>query len=151
MSDLVQRERLVFPALAGFYALGSEWAWTIIRVMLGVWLIPHGFAKLFLDDAVPASQNFIHFGWAYPLAWAYFIGLLEFAGGILLAIGLATRVIALMFAFEMVVIAFAVLYPTWSWGKRGMEYVLMMAILALMFFFKGAGRYSVDRLLTKEL
>eukprot|EP01037_Dinobryon_pediforme_P016976 gene16976-17163_t len=145
------RERLLVPAMAGLYAVGETWGWTILRVMLGVWLIPHGYGKLFLADAVPASRNFMRFGWANPVAWAYFIGVVEFAGGILLALGLATRVVALMVAVEMAVISFAVLYPNWGWGNRGMEYALMMGILALVLFLKGGGRHSLDRALGREV
>jgi putative oxidoreductase len=151
MTDVNERNRLVLPQLAGLYAIGDTWGWTILRVMLGIWLIPHGYGKLFLADAVPASRNFVRFGWDHPLAWAYFIGVVEFAGGILLALGLATRLIALMVAFEMAVISFAVLYPNWGWGNRGMEYALMMGILALVLFLKGGGRYSLDRALGREL
>ena len=123
----VDRKRLFVPAVAGFYETFAPLAYTLIRVALGLILIPHGFAKLFGNDAVAASRNFVNFGWAYPLAWAYFIGALEFFGGILLALGLFTRVVAAAFVIEMAVISFAVLYPNWSWGRRGMEYALFMA------------------------
>jgi putative oxidoreductase len=150
MQDPTARQHLIFPQMAGLYGLGEDWAWTMLRVMLGIWLIPHGFGKLFLNDAVPASRNFVAFGWAYPVAWAYAIGVLEFAGGILLALGLFTRLVSLMVVCEMSVISFAVLYPNWSWGNRGMEYALMMGVLALALFLKGGGRHSLDRVLGRE-
>jgi putative oxidoreductase len=112
--------------------------------------VPHGFAKLFQGDAVAASRNFVNFGWAYPLAWAYFIGALEFFGGLMLAVGLFTRVIAAAIVIEMAVISFAVLYPNWSWGKRGMEYALFMGIVAFAILLRGGGRYSLDRLIGRE-
>jgi putative oxidoreductase len=146
----VDRNRLYVPGVAGLYQSLAPLSFTLIRVALGLILIPHGFSKLFLNDAVSASRNFVNFGWAYPLAWAYFIGALEFFGGILLAVGLFTRVIAAAIVVEMGVIAFAVLWPNWSWGRRGMEYALFMGIVALAILFRGGGRWSLDRLMRKE-
>jgi putative oxidoreductase len=146
----VDRKRLLVPAMAGFYEAFAPCAFTLIRVALGLILIPHGYAKLFGTDAVPASRNFVNFGWAYPLAWAYFIGAVEFFGGILLALGLFTRLVAAAFVVEMAVISFAVLYPNWSWGRRGMEYALFMGIVALAIFLRGGGRWSLDRLIGRE-
>ena len=143
--------RLVFPALAGLYAKLAPFGPTLARVSLGLILVPHGFAKLFQDDAVNASRNFVNFGWAYPLAWAYFIGALEFFGGLMLAAGLFTRLVALAFAIQMAVISFAVLYPNWSWGKRGMEYALFMGLIAISIALRGGGRWSLDALLRKEI
>jgi putative oxidoreductase len=150
MNADIDRSRLHVPAVAGLYETLAPMSYTLIRVALGLILIPHGFNKLFLSDAVPASRNFVNFGWAYPLAWAYFIGALEFFGGILLAVGLYTRIIAAAFVIEMSVICFAVLWPNWSWGRRGMEYALFMGIVALAIFFRGGGRWSLDNLMRKE-
>ncbi len=150
MKAEVDRGRLYVPAVGGLYETLAPLSYTLVRVALGLILIPHGFAKLFLNDAVPASRNFVHFGWAYPLAWAYVIGALEFFGGIMLALGLFTRVIAAAIVVEMSVISFAVLWPNWSWGRRGMEYALFMGIVALAIFFRGGGRWSVDNLMPKE-
>jgi len=151
VEEIVDRRRLFVPGVGGLYEALAPYSYTLIRVALGLILIPHGFNKLFLDDAVPASRNFVAFGWAYPLAWAYFIGALEFFGGILLAVGLFTRAVALAFVIEMGVICFAVLWPNWSWGRRGMEYALFMGIVALAIFLRGGGRLSLDQRLGKEL
>lgn len=150
MDANIDRSRLRVPAAAALYEALAPLSYTLIRVALGVIIIPHGFSKLFLNDAVSASRNFVNFGWAYPLAWAYFIGVLEFFGGIMLALGLFTRVIAAAFVIEMGVICFAVLWPSWSWGRRGMEYALFMGIVALAIFFRGGGRWSLDNAMRKE-
>jgi putative oxidoreductase len=147
----VDRKALLVPAAAPLYETLAPFAYTLIRIALGLILMPHGFAKLFQGDAVAASRNFVNFGWAYPLAWAYFIGALEFFGGLMLALGLFTRVVAAAIVIEMSVISFAVLYPNWSWGKRGMEYALFMGIVAFAILLRGGGRYSLDRLIGREL
>jgi putative oxidoreductase len=65
-------------------------------------------------------------------------------------VGLFTRLVAFAFFIEMLVISFLVLWPHWWWGTRGMEYAVLMGILALAIFFRGGGRYSLDRRLAKE-
>jgi putative oxidoreductase len=150
MDGQVERKRLYVPAAAGWYEALAPYSYTLIRVALGLILIPHGFNKLFLNDAVSTSRNFVNFGWAYPLAWAYFIGVLEFFGGILMVIGLWTRAVALAFFIQMCVIAFAVLWPKWFWGQRGMEYVVLMGVVSLAILWRGAGKLAVDNLLKKE-
>jgi len=106
MDTYVDRKKLFVPGLAKLYESLAPLSYTLIRFSLGVFLIPHGYAKLFQDDAVAASRNFVNFGWSNPLAWAYFIGALEFIGGIMLAVGLLTRIVAAAFVIEMSVISF---------------------------------------------
>jgi putative oxidoreductase len=145
-----ERRKLFVPAAAPFHSALAPFGSALIRVALGLILVPHGYAKLFLDDAVPASRNFVHFGWGHPLVWAYAIGILEFFGGLMLAFGLFTRIVAAAFVIEMAVISFAVLYPNWSWGHHGMEYALLMGLVALGIFLQGGGRYSLDHLIGRE-
>ena len=61
-----------------------------------------------------------------------------------------TRVVAAALFVEMMVISFGVLYPSWSWGKRGMEYALFMGLISLAILLRGGGRYSLDRLIGRE-
>jgi len=150
MESYVDRRNLLVPGMARLYEILAPLSYPLIRFSLGVFLIPHGYAKLFQDDAEAASRNFVNFGWSYPLAWAYFIGALEFFGGIMLAIGLLTRVVAAAFVIEMAVISFGVLWPVWSWGRRGMEYALLMGIVALAILLRGGGRYSIDHYIGRE-
>ena len=51
----------------------------------------------------------------------------------------------------MLVVSFGVLWPVWSWGRRGMEYALLMGIISLAILFRGGGRYSVDHYIGREL
>jgi Predicted membrane protein len=150
MNNLIDRKKLYVPAVAALYETLAPLSPTLIRVALGFILFPHGFAKLFLDDAVPTSRNFVKFGWDHPLAWSYFIGGVEVVGSILLIVGLWTRAAALGFVIEMSVISFAVLWPNWGWGHRGMEYALFMGLVALSILWRGSGPYALDNLMKKE-
>jgi putative oxidoreductase len=81
----------------------------------------------------------------------YFIGCVEFFGGLLLVLGLLTRLAAGAIAIQMFVISFFILWPAWGWTQRGMEYAIFMMLIAVAVFIAGGGRYSIDRHLPKEL
>ena len=150
MSNLVDRKRLYVPAVAGLYEKLAPLSPTLIRVAMGFIIFPHGYGKIFLNDAVPASRNFVKFGWDHALGWAYFIGAFETLAGILLIVGLWTRAVALGLVIEMSVISFAVLWPNWSWGHRGMEYALFMGLISLSILWRGSGPYALDNYMKKE-
>jgi putative oxidoreductase len=58
----IDRNRLVCPRLASLYERLVPLSPVLVRVSLGLILVPHGYAKLFMDDAVNASRNFVNFG-----------------------------------------------------------------------------------------
>ena len=151
MNHSDQDSRLLFPQLGNIYSFCAPYTWLLLRLTIGLLFIPHGFPKIFGEDAIGTSRNFIKFGWENPIEWAYFIGYVEFIGGIMLAAGFLTRLTALVISIEMFVISFAILYPNWGWTKRGMEYALLLAIISLIFVIRGGGKYSIDRLLPKEI
>ena len=63
--------------------------------------------KLFGGFAGPVAQNVLTpLGFPRPLAWAYFLGVLEFFGGAALAVGFLTRPLALMFAVQMAIVTY---------------------------------------------
>ena len=70
----------------------------LLRVGLGVIFISHGYPKLF-TELHHTAEAFSHMG--FPAYFAYIAGVLEFFGGILLMLGLFTRVTGLLLAVEM--------------------------------------------------
>ncbi len=144
-------ERPWFPGLSRFYAAAAAPAETLMRVALGLVLVPHGAGKLFGHDLVHTAQNFGHLGWPAPLTLAVVVGCLEFFGGLALAAGLFTRVAAAMIAVEMAVICFVVLWPRWEWVHHGMEYPFLMGVFAFAFALRGGGAYALDRVLGRAL
>lgn len=48
-------------------------------------------------------------------------------------------------------ISFAVLWPSWNWAHRGMEYPLFMGLISLAIFLRGSRPYALDNLMKKEL
>jgi len=151
MSDeVIDAKRLVVPSVAGLYEACAPYSYTLVRVALGLILLPHGVNKLFFGDAVNAARTMAGLGLDPPLAWAYFIGVVEALGGLMMVLGLYTRVVAAAFIIQLAVIAFGVLWPKWWWGQRGMEYVTLMGLISIAVFFRGGGKLSLDNKLSKE-
>jgi putative oxidoreductase len=84
--------------------------------------------------------------------FAYAAIFLETIGAACLIVGLFTRFFAAALAIEMAV-AFAVVHlpKGFSAGQGGYEYVLLIGIVLFAIAIRGGGRYSVDRLIGKEL
>jgi len=150
----VDTNRLVIPGLSGLYEAISPYSYAIIRCAAGLILVYHGYMKLFGGAAAPVAQNVLTpLGFPLPIVWAYFLGILEFFGGIMLAVGLLTRPIALMFTIQM---AFVLYWHSangyfFSSPRGGWEYPLLLLVLYFAIFFRGGGRCSVDKAIGKEL
>jgi putative oxidoreductase len=122
-----------------------------MRFATGAVLAPHGIQKVFFLSIDRYTQIIAGKGLPFPELLAYLTFFTESVAAICLAIGLFTRVAAAMVAIEMIVIVFAF---QWSfgyfWTNRGYEYALLWALLCIAIFFRGGGRFSVDRLIGKE-
>jgi putative oxidoreductase len=149
----VDSTRLIIPGLAGLYSCVSPYSYAIIRFVAGAILVYHGYGKLFVTGVGPVADHVVTpLGLPVPMAWAYLLGILEFFGGIALAIGFLVRPIALMLTVEFIVIT------GWHWSNGyvfasphgGYEYPLLLTLIYAAIFFRGAGRCSIDRMIGKE-
>lgn len=150
--------RLLIPALAPLYRAGEPLAYTLLRAGYGVIMLTHGLPKLLgrahgsMADPMAASVNLIEnvLHLPQPHLIGLLIALLEAVGGGLLVLGLGTRLLAAMMGLQMLTIAW-ILGPTWPWIDRGIEYPVLMALLSFYIMFRGAGCYSLDHTLRREL
>lgn len=145
----------LIPALARLYRPLEVLAWPMVRVVTGANLMPHGAQKLFglwggdMDKTI-AGFSAMGLEPAHVLAW--YIGCLEFFGGLLLVVGLLTRPVAVLVAGFMATAAFHVHWDNgFFWTKGGLEYPLMWMVLALALALRGAGPLSVDSRLGREM
>lgn len=144
--------RLIVPALAGLYNALSPYSYAFMRFCVGAILVPHGYQKLFLGVAAATGGFYEKLGFTPGVYWAYWIGIVEFFGGILLAIGLFTRPVAIIIAVEMAVAVTMVHGGNgYFWTKAGFEYPLMWGLLCLAIAVRGGERLSVDRAIGREI
>ena len=151
----VDRPRYLVPGLGGIYAAFEVLAWPLVRAATGLFFVPHGLPKLFGiwgGDIARTAEGMARRGLEPAMFWAYYIGVLEVAGGLLLAIGFLTRPIAALFVGFMAVAAFHVHLPQgWFWTGRGMEVPLYLMLICLAIMIRGGGNLSVDRALRREI
>lgn len=147
---------LYVPALRGIYDRVMPYTHTILRVTMGLLFVPHGAQKLFgwfggppIEVYVKAFSRMGDF-WGQS-GWVYYIGSLEFFGGLLLAMGLFTRVVAVQFVCFMAMAAFVANAPRgWFWTQGGIEAPLSWGIICFVILIHGGGAHSVDRAIGKE-
>ena len=138
--------RKILPALA-WYTPFAPYALAFIRFCIGALIVPHGIDRLFLSGASKDLPGFLAAG-------APLVGGLELVGGAMLALGLLTRPVALLLALEWLSIAVAMpLRPGTNWFMLGgtPHHPAFVAGLCFAFAICGGGRYSLDRLLGKEI
>ena len=152
MSGEDVRGRLVIPQLGRLYESLSPYSYAFMRFATGMVLVPHGVQKLFFGGAAATAKAVLGgLGPELSLGVAYATGCVELFGALFLAIGFLTRLAALSIVVEMAVIVFVILWPNgYFWTNRGVEYALLLGLLALACIFRGGGRYSVDHLLPRE-
>lgn len=147
--------RPYIPALARLYRPLEPLAWLLVRVATGAMLIPHGTQKLFGlwgGDIAKTMAGFAQLGLEPASFFAWYIGCLEFFGGILLVLGLLTRPVAVLVAGFMAVAVIHVHWPNgFFWTKGGFEYPLMWMLLALALVIRGAGPLSLDARIGREV
>ena len=126
-------------------------AYALLRITTGAVLLTHGLPKALgtshgsMADPMAGSTNLIENVMGLPFApqLAICVMLLETIGAVMLAVGMATRPVALLFLVEMMGICFA-LGPTWPWIDRGIEYPVVLGALSLYMVARGGGYWSVD-------
>jgi putative oxidoreductase len=146
-----RNSKLLIPYLERFYDSSSYYSYTLIRFVAGAMMVPHGYIKLFvnLDGTVDFFKS-VQLELAYQLA--LYIGILEFFGGIFLALGFLTRFVAIQLIGLLAVATFYIhLKNGFLWVKGGYEYPLFWLVIMIAIFFKGGDRVSIDSSLPKEL
>ena len=143
------------PAFASIQNAFKPFAEPLTRVVTGAFLLPHGAQKLFglFGGYGPeATGQFFAAKLGLPASFGLLAGLIEFFGGLALALGLLTRpAAALVVGLMAVAIVSVHLGNGYFWTDGGFEYPLMWGILALTFVVRGGGRYSLDHLIGREI
>lgn len=118
----------------------------VMRLALGSVMVAHGYLKVF-----GGLQHHAQFVASLGLpAWtAYLSSFAEFFGGILVLIGLLTRLAAFAICIDMAVAIAKVHFHNGlmgNGGKAGYEFPLALAALAFALIFFGAGPIALDHI-----
>lgn len=140
-SDLSAPQRLHIPALGGLYAALHTLAETLVRVAAGGMLIVHGWPKIQAPTGM--SGMLAAQGLPAPGLLSVLVALTEFAGGILLVIGLLTRPAAAAATILLLVVAWFH-WVAFGQGFSGAEFPLLWAAVAFFFVIRGGNAHSVD-------
>jgi putative oxidoreductase len=154
---LDQATPLIVPGLANVYAALAPFAEALLRVVVGLALVPHGLRMTFgyfagsglkvgnlRELAAQLDQSGYRPGWF----WAPAISVTELVCGPLLALGLFTRPAAV----PIVVFLAVANVERWRvggyfWNTLGLEYTLLWTVAAFYFLVHGGGLYSLDHVL----
>ena len=144
-------QNLLFPSLTIFYSAWHDIVEALVRVVIGLILLMHGWAKLHTGIA-GVSDYMAKQGLVPGSAWAGAAMFLETVGASCLIFGLFTRFFAAGLAIEMAIALVVVhVMKGFSVGQGGFEYVLLLGIVLFAISVRGGGLYSFDRLIGKEL
>jgi len=126
----------------------------VVRLYWGFQMMQTGWGKL--HSLAKVTQFFSSLGIPLPGLSAPFIAGLEFLGGILIMLGLGSRLLALLLSCDMIVAYIAgdreALFSIFSDPDKfyaATPYTFLVAFLIVLIF--GPGRFSLDALLTKPL
>lgn len=119
--------------------------WALLRITMGIIFITHGYPKLVAGtdkwDWMGQQMSLVGVNF-WPRFWGMLAVMAEFLGGLLLALGLFTRISALLLLGTMVI---ALIF----FIKSGQNYDTISHPLKLIFVFlafviAGGGTYSLD-------
>jgi putative oxidoreductase len=132
-----RRATPIIPFVAPLYRYLEPYAYTLIRVAIGAIFVPHGVQKLFFGGATGAL--------------GYGLGVLELAGGVLLALGIFTRPIALLLILDVAMIIAANFAKGWLWTRGGVQYHTFLFGMLLAVLIAGPGRYALGQWLKSRI
>jgi putative oxidoreductase len=145
------------PSFAGLFQAAAPWTEALLRLAVGLALVPHGLRMTFglfpgtgqpVRNLAMLARQLDDSGYRPGKLWAPLISATELIAGPLLAIGLLTRLAAV----PIVIFLAVACVERWRvggyfWNTQGLEYTLMWALGALYFLAHGGGAYSLDRLI----
>jgi len=122
----------------------------LLRIVLGIVFVAHGWDKLLITGLTETTGQFSAWGVPQPKLSAYLVMAGELLGGALLVVGLLTTFVAGALALLMAAAVWFVHLGNGLFAADGgveLPAVLIVALLMIVVF--GAGRASLDGVLTR--
>ena len=148
-TGMIDKQRLIFPGLAGLYETFSPASYSLMRFAAGAVLVPHGIQKIMLGVSL---APYIEKQMGLPLS------------DVVVLLGNICQICGRCLSRDRALHPCGGIDPLHLhggpryffnrircfWTNKGYEYALLWCLLYLAIFFRGGGRYSVDRLLGKR-
>ncbi len=150
MSKVQGEPKLLIPQLQPFYDFVEPLTWLMIRLTVGLMILPHGIPKVMAGLDATAAMALVRRGIGPAEPLTIILMILETVGGLCVALGLFTRFFAAAITIEMAVIVYHHL-PKFAWGQMGYEYPLMWGLIMLAVALRGGGPWSLDRRIGRQL
>src|SRR5215204_316187 len=115
----------------------------ILRVMAGLTIFKYGLEIFFADKMNGYTSWLADLKFPSPETMAYLGKVCELAGGLLMALGLFTRLAAIPLIITMAVIGFVMGEPEFL----AADGPIFLMLIFLHFFFTGPGKLSLDYIL----
>ena len=139
----------------------SDIAALVLRIAAGLIFLPHGWSKVGGDGGAAAFAADIATNYSIPSFLGYVAAYSELIGGMLLVIGLLTRLDAFLLAATMFVATFIVQLPDALYevppgaikafvALREIETPLALFAICLALLFTGGGKFSLDALIFRK-
>lgn len=125
--------------------LGSDCGLTVLRIVVGIVYLAHGYQKLFKFGIHGLAGMFAHNGIPLPLVAATIVTLVEFVGGLLLITGIAVRIAAALNAVDMTVAVFAVHWKHGFFAPMGVEFPLTLLAACICLVLSGGGAFALKK------
>ncbi|HLH07640.1 MAG TPA: DoxX family protein [Terriglobales bacterium] len=122
-------------------------AFFILRFVLGIIMLVHGYHKVF--GGLHHHAQFVA-SMGMPAWLGYVSAFTEFLGGIALIAGVLTRFAAFAVCIDMCVAIAKVHWSHGLTGQGGYEFPLSLAAISFALIFTGAGPISVDWLMGRK-
>ena len=124
--------------------LNLDLALLVLRVVLGIIMIYHGWPKL--TNLGGTIEGFSGMGIPLPALAAIFATVAEVFGGLLILVGAFTDIAGLLFAIDMLgAITFVHAKNGFAVSDGGVEWPLALLAMALAIALACPGRYAVGR------
>lgn len=124
----------------------------LCRLVVGLIFLSEGLQKYITPD-ITGTGRFAKIGFSNPSFWAYFTGGFEIICGILILIGLLTRIAAVPLLIIMIVAFITTKIPTlmdkgfWAFA-HAYRTDFAMTLLLIFLLIYGGGNNSIDKKLT---
>lgn len=123
------------------------WSLTILRVVVGLIFVMHGYPKLFAGGMPGTIEMFGQLGIPLPVVAAWLVAILETVGGLALILGIFVTPVAILLGIHMLTGIFLVHLPNGFYvigpGQGGFEFNLLLIAALITLITLGPGPATV--------